>query len=167
MCPLIPPSLFPVKLPGQRHAYCGHASCHPSARAGRALVLLMRRCSPASPVLRTASVPKAILSPTVPLVLFPGPPLFFRTTVESSRTARSGFCALQMFEVGFLAHAHRRCHGRRTDVADIVAFFPLSCYVGNLRSLNELAKQARADHIIHTGDFGFYDDTSLERIADK
>ncbi|KAK1149261.1 hypothetical protein N8T08_006483 [Aspergillus melleus] len=38
---------------------------------------------------------------------------------------------------------------------------------GNLRSLNELAKQARADHIIHTGDFGFYDDTSLERIADK
>lgn len=40
-------------------------------------------------------------------------------------------------------------------------------YSGNLRSLNELAKQARADHIIHTGDFGFYDDTSLERIADK
>lgn len=38
---------------------------------------------------------------------------------------------------------------------------------GNLRSLNELAKQARADHIIHTGDFGFYDDTSLDRIADK
>ncbi|KMU81514.1 hypothetical protein CISG_09184 [Coccidioides immitis RMSCC 3703] len=38
---------------------------------------------------------------------------------------------------------------------------------GNLKSLNELAKQARADHIIHTGDFGFYDDTSLDRIADK
>ncbi len=38
---------------------------------------------------------------------------------------------------------------------------------GNLRSLNELAKQARADYIIHTGDFGFYDDTSLERIAEK
>ncbi|KAL8669101.1 MAG: hypothetical protein Q9168_006294 [Polycauliona sp. 1 TL-2023] len=38
---------------------------------------------------------------------------------------------------------------------------------GNLKSLNDLAKQARADHIIHTGDFGFYDDTSLERIADK
>ncbi|KAH8703093.1 hypothetical protein BGW36DRAFT_354526 [Talaromyces proteolyticus] len=38
---------------------------------------------------------------------------------------------------------------------------------GNLKSLNELAKQARADHIIHTGDFGFYDETSLERIADK
>ncbi|KAF9887009.1 hypothetical protein FE257_010625 [Aspergillus nanangensis] len=38
---------------------------------------------------------------------------------------------------------------------------------GNLKSLNELARQARADHIIHTGDFGFYDDTSLDRIADK
>jgi hypothetical protein len=39
--------------------------------------------------------------------------------------------------------------------------------VGNLRSLNDLAKQARADHIIHTGDFGFYDETSLDRIAEK
>ncbi|KJZ76960.1 hypothetical protein HIM_03837 [Hirsutella minnesotensis 3608] len=38
---------------------------------------------------------------------------------------------------------------------------------GNLRSLNELAKQARADHIIHTGDFGFYDNTSLDRIVEK
>ena len=38
---------------------------------------------------------------------------------------------------------------------------------GNLRSLNDLAKQARADYIVHTGDFGFYDESSLERIADK
>lgn len=38
---------------------------------------------------------------------------------------------------------------------------------GNLRSLNDLAKSARADYIIHTGDFGFYDETSLERIAEK
>ncbi|KAG0645746.1 hypothetical protein D0Z07_8001 [Hyphodiscus hymeniophilus] len=38
---------------------------------------------------------------------------------------------------------------------------------GNLRSLNDLAKQARADHIIHTGDFGFYDASSLDRIAEK
>ncbi|KAH9907412.1 hypothetical protein F4778DRAFT_537263 [Xylariomycetidae sp. FL2044] len=38
---------------------------------------------------------------------------------------------------------------------------------GNLRSLNDLAKLAKADHIVHTGDFGFYDDTSLERIAEK
>lgn len=40
-------------------------------------------------------------------------------------------------------------------------------FTGNLKSLNDLAKQARADHIIHTGDFGFYDDSSLDRIADK
>jgi hypothetical protein len=38
---------------------------------------------------------------------------------------------------------------------------------GNLRSLNELAREARANYIIHTGDFGFYDDRSLERIAEK
>ena len=38
---------------------------------------------------------------------------------------------------------------------------------GSLRSLNELAKAANADHVIHTGDFGFYDATSVERIADK
>jgi hypothetical protein len=38
---------------------------------------------------------------------------------------------------------------------------------GNLRSLNDLAAEARASHIIHTGDFGFYDERSLERIAEK
>ena len=38
---------------------------------------------------------------------------------------------------------------------------------GNLRSLNELASRANADYILHTGDFGFYDESSLERIADK
>ncbi|KAI0864457.1 hypothetical protein F4860DRAFT_510783 [Xylaria cubensis] len=38
---------------------------------------------------------------------------------------------------------------------------------GNLNSLNDLARQARADHIVHTGDFGFYDETSLDRIAEK
>lgn len=38
---------------------------------------------------------------------------------------------------------------------------------GNLRQLNDLAKQANADHVIHTGDFGFYDASSLERIAEK
>jgi hypothetical protein len=38
---------------------------------------------------------------------------------------------------------------------------------GNLRSLNELARDAKADYIIHTGDFGFYDHNSLERIAEK
>lgn len=40
-------------------------------------------------------------------------------------------------------------------------------YAGNLRSLNDLAREARANYIIHTGDFGFYDDRSLDRIAEK
>jgi len=38
---------------------------------------------------------------------------------------------------------------------------------GDLRSLNELARTANATHILHTGDFGFYDHSSLERIAEK
>ncbi|EMC99653.1 hypothetical protein BAUCODRAFT_21415 [Baudoinia panamericana UAMH 10762] len=38
---------------------------------------------------------------------------------------------------------------------------------GNLRQLNDLARNANADCIIHTGDFGFYDETSLDRIAEK
>ena len=33
--------------------------------------------------------------------------------------------------------------------------------------MNDLAQQAKADFIIHTGDFGFYDEESLKRIADK
>ena len=46
----------------------------------------------------------------------------------------------------------------------------LSCpdlNTGNLKSLNDLAQQAKANYIIHTGDFGFYDEDSLQRIADK
>ena len=39
--------------------------------------------------------------------------------------------------------------------------------LGNLQSLNQLAADARANYIIHTGDFGFYDDRSLDRIAEK
>lgn len=39
--------------------------------------------------------------------------------------------------------------------------------IGNLRQLNELGRNAKADYIIHTGDFGFYDDESLNKIAEK
>lgn len=49
----------------------------------------------------------------------------------------------------------------------VSTFWIIDILPGNLRSLNELARSARADYIIHTGDFGFYDDTSLERIAEK
>jgi hypothetical protein len=34
-----------------------------------------------------------------------------------------------------------------------------------LSLLNELAR--KVGYIIHTGDFGFYDETSIERIAEK
>jgi hypothetical protein len=43
----------------------------------------------------------------------------------------------------------------------------LILYTGHLRQLNELARNAKADYIIHTGVFGFYDETSIERIAEK
>lgn len=43
----------------------------------------------------------------------------------------------------------------------------LTTVTGSLRQLNELARNAKADYILHTGDFGFYDDASLERIAEK
>lgn len=48
-----------------------------------------------------------------------------------------------------------------------VELWQYSSSLGNLRSLNELAKAAKADYILHTGDFGFYDENSLDRIADK
>ncbi len=70
-------------------------------------------------------------------------------------------------------HTNWRCQSAlRSRCSRCVPISPLSTLntnatEGNLRSLNELAKQARADHIIHTGDFGFYDETSLDRIADK
>lgn len=38
---------------------------------------------------------------------------------------------------------------------------------GNLKNLNSLAAQHDASAIIHTGDFGFYTNESLERISDK
>lgn len=43
----------------------------------------------------------------------------------------------------------------------------LTCASGNLRQLNDLARNAKADYIVHTGDFGFYDEYSLDRIAEK
>ena len=62
----------------------------------------------------------------------------------------------------------RRCQRcAQISTWQVVSTNESSCFIGNLRSLNDLAKQANAQHIIHTGDFGFYDETSLERIAEK
>ena len=38
---------------------------------------------------------------------------------------------------------------------------------GQLSSLNQLARQHDATHILHTGDFGFYERSSLDHIGDK
>ncbi|RCH79808.1 hypothetical protein CU097_001552, partial [Rhizopus azygosporus] len=38
---------------------------------------------------------------------------------------------------------------------------------GNISELNKLAKEHGADYIIHTGDFGFYDRSSLDRIGER
>ncbi|KAI9031890.1 hypothetical protein CLU79DRAFT_808816 [Phycomyces nitens] len=38
---------------------------------------------------------------------------------------------------------------------------------GNIALLNKLAKDTNAQYIIHTGDFGFYEQSSLERISDR
>lgn len=67
-------------------------------------------------------------------------------------------CASRISEVN--ESTTRRQPNRSTE-ADFVHV------TGSLRSLNELAASAKADYIIHTGDFGFYDDHSLDRIAEK
>ncbi|KAK7051354.1 hypothetical protein VNI00_004854 [Paramarasmius palmivorus] len=49
-------------------------------------------------------------------------------------------------------------HGRILCIADIR---------GHLSTLNDLAREANAAAIIHTGDFGFFESSSLERINDR
>ncbi|EDR04863.1 uncharacterized protein LACBIDRAFT_166267, partial [Laccaria bicolor S238N-H82] len=49
-------------------------------------------------------------------------------------------------------------HGRILCIADIR---------GRLSALNDLAREVNAKAIIHTGDFGFFDANSLERINDR
>lgn len=72
------------------------------------------------------------------------------------------FCVLPMCEVGFHAAAGSSGEARTRGVELMIRRS-----VGHLRTLNELAKKANADYILHTGDFGFYDESSLERIAEK
>lgn len=49
-------------------------------------------------------------------------------------------------------------HGRILCVADIR---------GRLSALNDLAREANANAIVHTGDFGFFESNSLDRINDR
>ncbi|KAI0786516.1 hypothetical protein C8Q75DRAFT_893207 [Abortiporus biennis] len=49
-------------------------------------------------------------------------------------------------------------HGRLLCIADIR---------GRLSALNDLAREANASAIIHTGDFGFFESSSMDRINDR
>ncbi len=46
-------------------------------------------------------------------------------------------------------------------------FLLISDTHGKLGVIDELAAQVRADAVIHAGDFGFFDDGSLERLSDR
>jgi hypothetical protein len=82
-------------------------------------------------------------------------PIFYQTTAVLYRAEEYAFCVLLMFEV----HLNYFLYTSKLSCPDLNA--------GNLKSLNDLAQQAKANYIIHTGDFGFYDEDSLQRIADK
>ncbi len=38
---------------------------------------------------------------------------------------------------------------------------------GNLECINDVASRARADLVVHAGDFGFYDNESFDRLSDR
>ena len=82
-------------------------------------------------------------------------PIFSQTAAVLFRAAEYAFCVLLMFEVHLLSSMYTS----NLSYPDLNA--------GNLKSLNDLAQQERANYIVHTGDFGFYDEDSLQRIADK
>jgi hypothetical protein len=46
-------------------------------------------------------------------------------------------------------------------------FLLMSDTHGKLEIINELAGHVRADAVIHAGDFGFFDDGSIERLSDR
>lgn len=49
--------------------------------------------------------------------------------------------------------------GRLWNVWDLI--------IGKLSLINAMAKKMNAQYVIHTGDFGFYDDESLDRMNEK
>lgn len=82
-------------------------------------------------------------------------PIFSRTTAALYKVEEHAFYVSLMFEVILSCSSF----GSKRSCSDF--------NIGNLKSLNDLAQQAKANYIIHTGDFGFYDEDSLQRIADK
>ncbi|KAL0094953.1 hypothetical protein F4703DRAFT_1046981 [Phycomyces blakesleeanus] len=64
-------------------------------------------------------------------------------------------------------HLSPQPSGVRTMTVDGKRILCIADARGNLSQLNALARDADAQFIIHTGDFGFYDGSSLSRISDR
>ncbi|KAL7281972.1 hypothetical protein ACG7TL_003439 [Trametes sanguinea] len=62
------------------------------------------------------------------------------------------------YQVNTQTRVFDTAHGRILCIADIR---------GRLSALNDLAREANASAIIHTGDFGFFEASSLDRINDR
>ncbi|KAH7912440.1 hypothetical protein BJ138DRAFT_1083537 [Hygrophoropsis aurantiaca] len=81
-----------------------------------------------------------------------------RPASASTRPAASPNPRPQIHQVNTQTKVLDTAHGRILCIADIR---------GRLSGLNDLAREANAQAIIHTGDFGFFESNSLDRINDR
>ncbi|KAF9224429.1 hypothetical protein BS17DRAFT_779778 [Gyrodon lividus] len=81
-----------------------------------------------------------------------------RPASSSTRTAISPNPRPHTNQVNTQTKVLDTVHGRILCIADIR---------GRLSALNDLAREANANAIIHTGDFGFFESISLDRINDR
>ncbi|EMD41185.1 hypothetical protein CERSUDRAFT_111736 [Gelatoporia subvermispora B] len=81
-----------------------------------------------------------------------------RPASTSTRPASSPSSRPPPYHVNTQTKVFDTAHGRLLCIADIR---------GRLSSLNDLAREANAAAIIHTGDFGFFEASSLDRINDR
>ncbi|KAH9950137.1 hypothetical protein B0H21DRAFT_724989 [Amylocystis lapponica] len=81
-----------------------------------------------------------------------------RPASTSTRQGSSPNPRLTQNQINTQTKVFDTAHGRLLCIADIR---------GRLSGLNDLAREANASAIIHTGDFGFFDASSLDRINDR
>ncbi|KAI0057721.1 hypothetical protein BV25DRAFT_1994756 [Artomyces pyxidatus] len=81
-----------------------------------------------------------------------------RPASTSTRPAHSPNPRPPTYQVNTQTKLIDTVHGRILCIADIR---------GRLSALNDLAREANAKAIIHTGDFGFFEASSIERIHDR
>ncbi|KAH8115766.1 hypothetical protein DFH11DRAFT_1587009 [Phellopilus nigrolimitatus] len=81
-----------------------------------------------------------------------------RTASSSTRPGASPLPRTQPLQVNTQTKVIDTVSGRILCIADVR---------GRLSSLNDMAREAGAKAIIHTGDFGFFESSSLERINDR